>query len=331
MISVSKMKLSSEMQEQLSCPACKSSLEPAEDKLHCLNADCGRTFPIVDGIPVLINDDKSLFSIEDVLRESKTSVSRPAKSTMRKFAAKLVPSISSNVNADRNYESFGKALLAMADSPRVLVVGSGLLGAGIEKLLALSSRIEVVESDIGVRPRVAVVCDAHDIPFNEKVFDGVVVQAVLEHVADPHRCVEEIHRILKTGGIVYAETPFIQQVHGGPYDFCRFTHLGHRRLFRKFDEVESGVACGPGMALAWSYLYFLLSFARSSFSRRLLQTFGRFTSFYLTYFDRFLIGRAGTFDAASGFYFIGRKTGKTLSDKELVQLYRGAIPVSMRH
>ena len=29
--------------------------------------------------------------------------------------------------------------------------------------------------------------------------DAVIAQAVLEHVLDPHRCVEEIHRVLKPG------------------------------------------------------------------------------------------------------------------------------------
>ncbi len=84
----------------------------------------------------------------------------------------------------------------------------------------------------------------------DESFDGVICQAVLEHVLDPYRCVEEIHRVLRPNGLVYAETPFMQQVHGGTHDFTRFTHLGHRRLFRKFAEVDSGVVCGPGMALA---------------------------------------------------------------------------------
>ena len=121
--------------------------------------------------------------------------------------------------------------------------------------------IRVVESDVELGPRPAVLFDAHDIPFEDGSFDGVIAQAVLEHVADPYRCVAEIHRVLKPGGVVYAETPFMQQVHEGAYDFTRFTHLGHRRLFRDFSEVASGVACGPGMALAWSWQYFLMSLA----------------------------------------------------------------------
>ena len=135
--------------------------------------------------------------------------------------------------------------------------------------------------------------DAHDIPFEEATFDGVIVQAVLEHVADPHRCVEQIHRVLKTGGVVYADTPFMQQVHAGGHDFTRFTHVGQRRLFRKFEEVSSGASCGPAMALAWAYQYFLLSFVRSKTARRAAIAFARVTGFWLKYLDHYLIRRAG--------------------------------------
>lgn len=161
------------------------------------------------------------------------------------------------------------------------------------------------------------------IPFEDNSFDGVIVQAVLEHVVDPNRCVEEIHRVLKPNGVVYAETPFMQQVHMGRYDFTRFTHLGHRRLFRKFEEVSSGPVCGPGMALAWSYQYFILSFVKRNAAKSLVKAFTRLTSFWLKYFDYFLIDKPGTFDAASGYYFIGTKSDRVLSDRELVTLYKG--------
>jgi uncharacterized protein YbaR (Trm112 family) len=37
---------------QLACPACLGALRMEEGKLLC--AECGRAYPIVDGIPVLI-------------------------------------------------------------------------------------------------------------------------------------------------------------------------------------------------------------------------------------------------------------------------------------
>jgi uncharacterized protein YbaR (Trm112 family) len=38
--------------DHLACPACLGSLSVQENKLAC--AACGRMYPIVDGIPVLI-------------------------------------------------------------------------------------------------------------------------------------------------------------------------------------------------------------------------------------------------------------------------------------
>jgi ubiquinone/menaquinone biosynthesis C-methylase UbiE len=46
--------------------------------------------------------------------------------------------------------------------------------------------------------------DAHDIPIEDGSFDGVIILAVLEHVADPYRYSEEIYRVLKDQGVVYA-------------------------------------------------------------------------------------------------------------------------------
>jgi uncharacterized protein YbaR (Trm112 family) len=40
--------------DQLACPACLGQLRV--DGLRLVCADCGRAFPIVDGIPVLIAD-----------------------------------------------------------------------------------------------------------------------------------------------------------------------------------------------------------------------------------------------------------------------------------
>ena len=37
---------------QLACPACRGDLRAAEARLEC--GGCGRAYPVVDGIPVLI-------------------------------------------------------------------------------------------------------------------------------------------------------------------------------------------------------------------------------------------------------------------------------------
>jgi hypothetical protein len=59
--------------------------------------------------------------------------------------------------------------------------------------------------------------------------------------------------------------------------------------------------------------------------RSFLRIFSRFTSFYLKYFDYYLIDKPGSQDAASGLYFLGQKGENILQDKELITLYKGAF------
>ncbi len=185
--------------------------------------------------------------------------------------------------------------------------------------------IELVESDAMIGPRTRLVCDAHDLPFQDAVFHGVVVQAVLEHVLDPWRVVQEIHRVLVPSGIVYADTPFIAQVHGREYDFHRFTRLGHRRLFRNFDEMDSGISCGPAVATLWTLRYFGLSLFQSKVGRAAVSLLLRSTLFPLKYLDYWLVHRRSSIDAAMAFYFLGSKSETPLSDRDLLQQYRGGF------
>lgn len=317
----SSIKLSESTQQLLRCPICTAELELLDDQCRCKNPACNFLFPTINGIPILIDEDHSVFSIGDFVKQRDTTFYQ-SLNKLERAVVRFTPQISRKIKVRENLNKLAKLLLDRSSSPRVLVIGGSVLGKGMEAITAHPC-IELVDSDVSFGPRTTMVCDAHQLPFKDASFDGVIVQSVLEHVVDPWQCVEEIHRVLKADGLVYAETPFMQQVHMGRYDFTRFTHLGHRRLFRKFEEIDSGAVSGPAMTLAWSYRYFLLSFTTSSLLRRVLGIFVRFTAFYLKYLDYLLIDKSGTLDAASAYYFIGRKSDRVLSDKDLIKLYKG--------
>lgn len=309
------------LSHRLRCPVCQGGLSSDRQEFVCGAAECRSRFPVVDDIPVLINERNTIFSIADF--QARKTTYFPREIAWKRRLLRLLPSLSENGRARETYDYFAAQMARRGGKPAVLIVGGSVVGSGCEALLAKD--FTFVESDVAFGPRTSIIFDAHDIPYEDETFDGVVVQAVLEHVLDPQRVVSELHRVLKPGGVIYAETPFMQQVHGRQFDFTRFTLLGHRRLLRNFEQLTAGASCGPGMALGWAWQYFLLSFARGKMARNALTIVARFTAFWLKYFDRFLIARPAALDAASAFYFVGVKSPRALSDGELVAQYRGGF------
>ena len=198
----------------------------------------------------------------------------------------------------------------------VLVIGGGTIGNGLDGLYR-SGDIDMVAFDIYASQNTHFIADAHAIPLMDGSCDAVVVQAVLEHVLSPSQVVAEIGRVLKPDGIVYAETPFLQHVHEGPYDFTRFTHSGHRWLFRDFSEIAAGPTKGVGTQLLWSIDYFARGVFRSKLAGKLI----RLPFFWLRFFDDW-VPEAFNIDGASGSYFLGRK-GMYLPPYDMVKYYRG--------
>lgn len=273
-------------------------------------------YPVVDGIPILIDDSQSLFSTAQFERGMETTV--PDRPAWVQRVARWLPSINLNVKAS---ESFARLADLLPPNARVLIVGGRTRGEGSDVLYDRET-VDIVATDVAFGPETDLICDAHHLPFQDETFDAVVAQAVLEHVADPHRCVDEMHRALKPDGLVHAETPFLQQMHMKPYDFTRFTLVGYRRLFARFDDIACGPTCGPGMALAWTYRGFLQSFGASPATRRALAAVAHLTAFPLKYLDPILIDRPGARDVASGYFFTGRKRETPLSDREVVEWFR---------
>lgn len=272
-----------------------------------------RNFRIFKGLPILtpeetiVDDDKDLESL----------IPRP-QSTPKKVISRLV--YGANRVAARNVKKIQKQLKEVNPSgrPKVLIVGAGIVGDGSQDFYD-DPDIDVISFDIYFTEFVNFIADGHKIPIADETVDAVWIQAVLEHVIEPSVVVSEMFRVLKTGGLVYAETPFMQHVHEGSYDFQRFTESGHRWLFKRFEIIDSGVVWGPGTTLQWSIRYFIWALTRS----KLMGILFSMPFVFLRWLEVFMPENHRS-DGASNLYFMGKKTGADINHNDIVSFYRGA-------
>tara|TARA_Y100000034_G_C6874719_1_gene399847 strand:- start:855 stop:1526 length:672 start_codon:yes stop_codon:yes gene_type:complete len=89
---------------------------------------------------------------------------------------------------------------------------------------------------LGVKPDI--IGDALNIPLEKESIDSVFSSQVLEHVKDPKKMVNEIHRVLKKKGACILTTHMAQPIHGEPHDYFRFTEYGLKELFKEFSCIE---------------------------------------------------------------------------------------------
>lgn len=193
----------------------------------------------------------------------------------------------------------------------VINIGSGALSGCGRRLWknADTDHCTVFNLDIQPDTQVELVGDAHALPFADGSSDSVVLQAVLEHVVEPRGVIAEAERVLKPGGHLYIEMPFLQGFHADPHDYQRYTLEGLRHRLEKFEEIASGVSVGPFCALVW----IIRDGASSSFRNPFLYATIRFAFGWLLgplrYLDYLVRGNRAAVRLASEYYFLCRRRG----------------------
>jgi SAM-dependent methyltransferase len=110
---------------------------------------------------------------------------------------------------------------------RVLDIGCGT--RPYRKFIECSSYIGIDEvCSAGIEAQAS----ALRMPFADGSFDGAILSEVLEHVPEPQVAVNELYRVLKSGGIAYVSAPMSWALHYQPHDYWRFTHYGLAHLLK---------------------------------------------------------------------------------------------------
>ncbi len=178
------------------------------------------------------------------------------------------------------------------------------VGSGPERLGA-----EFTNIDAFPFPEVDIVADAKALPFKDSSVDGLVSESLLEHVPDARIVANEMVRVLKSGGFLYASAPFIHPFHASPDDFGRWTLSGLQELFKDLEIVEKGVRSGPWSAFLMFLAYWLgviFSFGSRKTAPFLAHIFMLILG-PLKYLDIIFARFPGAEDVSAHLYIVGRK------------------------
>ena len=228
-------------------------------------------------------------------RSMKRVLGSPAKALWNALAAPPVPFLIT----ERSDARLRRVIASLGPEAVILNVGAG--GKVLDE--------RVFNLDIAPSGTTHALASVFALPLPGGVVDMVILQGVLEHVRDPRRAVLEVLRVLKPGGLFYAEMPFLEPYHEAPIDISRCTKLGLIHLCRPLVELQSGIHIGPASTLTWVFREFfaaLVSGGHPVIYRRASSLIG-WIVFPIRFLDHWLERSEHFHKIASSFYFLGRK------------------------
>jgi SAM-dependent methyltransferase len=221
------------------------------------------------------------------------------------FLKRLVPAWARpgmTINID---ETYLHAIDALPPGSRILNLGSG------QQLWDRRIRHRMLNLDLDIhRGRTDICGDGHRLPFRDGSLDAVFSNAVLEHVRKPWEVAREIRRVLRPGGLVSINVPFLNVIHD-VVDYHRFTADGLRVLFEGFQEVAAGVSAGPSSFFTVFMPEYACQFAPGSLLKRLVRLGLRMVLWPIKYLDLLIRGSSRLHLVADAFYFVGRRPDST--------------------
>lgn len=227
----------------LICPGCRSvsegridlrTIERAPDVDNEMVCECGRRYPIIDGVPVVASepyiepeqsleatraevasgpDDAPLPHLVDHLSIYIDAHWPPRGALAEKIRA--LPAVGSVVELGCSVGG----MLAVHPAERLVGIELGLgparrarrllAGERVEYLRRITGRhYEVVAAQGIARPATIVCGDALDPPLVPGVFDRVVALNVLDSVASPHQLLSVIDALARPGGEIVVACPY---------------------------------------------------------------------------------------------------------------------------
>jgi SAM-dependent methyltransferase len=135
-----------------------------------------------------------------------------------------------NINEESRNIWLKKTLAAIPVGSRLLDAGAGeLRNRSLCKHLIYVSQdfggyqgeeTEGLQSGRWDTSQIDLISDITAIPEPDGAFDAILCSEVLDHVPDPTKALDELTRLLKSGGKLILTAPFSSIVHQAPYHYC---------------------------------------------------------------------------------------------------------------
>lgn len=123
--------------------------------------------------------------------------------------------------------------------------GKRIINAGSSSVRHCATCVNV---DIQGKNDVDVVCDIHQLPISSGAFDAIICNAVLQYCHSPNTVSGEFHRVLKEGGYLFVDAPWVQPYCPDTPDRFRFSEHALRSIFSNFKLIKMGPSIRPGSA-----------------------------------------------------------------------------------
>jgi SAM-dependent methyltransferase len=194
--------------------------------------------------------------LHELLRRSPSTATRCAQHRisvagtemvmLQSLSADHLPIQSDNVSANLYDLPVSEFVLSLPDG-LLLDLGAGLRRDYLPNVLNVEID-DFVSTDV--------VAYGADLPFEDGTFDGAICLAVLEHVRDPFAVATELVRVVRPGGVIIVDWPFLQPEHGYPNHYFNATMEGALSAFRDLPQVatvdaEVPVHMHPIFILPW--------------------------------------------------------------------------------
>ena len=204
--------------KHLSCPLCRQPLHREDSAHRC--SGCDHIFahtPQQQGDFRLRCDTSIAYAYRyaplayDTYIDVPIRTDRPCPEHRNEFRGSVPPHLTKNQISYMPQAGPGEMALDLG-------CGNGLLRGVLQELGYVYYGVDfasTVADDL---------VDAHALPYGDNLFDMVLSIAVLEHLAQPFRALDEVHRVLKPSRLFIGTVAFLEPFHDN--SFFHFSHLG---------------------------------------------------------------------------------------------------------